>query len=387
MIREEEEVVRKREEFGGLISRKDAVELIMQEKQQEKQAGSVQSTSVRLADAKQGESLNAIARIQKIFAPREFKKNERVGKVCNVSVRDETASATMVLWNEGVRLVEEARIKRNDCIALKNFFVKSVSPLEVHWRAGSEITPAEDKESIPKASAETKKISELSEASEGQEFDLNARVTDKTPLSEFTTINGRKGFRLRARIADETGAANIVFWNENAVAAEKLRAGDLIRVEGGLAKKNAFGELEVHAGARGVVMLLQPSLEPAPATLVPSARGLLTKISELEAGKQATIEAIVESILDARESTKCRKCGARENECVCEEKDWRKTFFASVLLRDDSGSVRCVFFDALARELVGADANQLVGKKIVVLVNARPNAFSRELECIARKII
>ena len=91
----------KQTRFSGLLTDEGALEIIAKEHGVSQPSERV-FTPVSLSSLSAGDSASVRVRATQIFAPKVFRKNDRSGKVCNVSIADETTKATLVLWNDDV---------------------------------------------------------------------------------------------------------------------------------------------------------------------------------------------------------------------------------------------------------------------------------------------
>ncbi len=68
-------------------------------------------------------SVNVVGKVVSIFGVREFNRNGRSGKVCNLVLGDETATIRVVIWDEGlIRDFEEGNINEGDILRIRNAY-------------------------------------------------------------------------------------------------------------------------------------------------------------------------------------------------------------------------------------------------------------------------
>jgi ssDNA-binding replication factor A large subunit len=133
----EEEINRlveaKRAKLSGLISREGALQIISSEL-----GINFEKQKVKLNEIMQGmKKINTFGKIIRLFPVREFKKDNREGKVSNFVLADETANAKVVLWDTNhISLIENEEIKEGDFVEINN---ASLRNNEIHLTGFSEI--------------------------------------------------------------------------------------------------------------------------------------------------------------------------------------------------------------------------------------------------------
>jgi replication factor A1 len=123
----------KRAKLSGLISREGALQIISAEL-----GINFEKQKVKLNELMQGmKKVNTIGKIIRLFPIREYKKDNREGKVVNMVLADETANVKVVLWDTNhISLIEKGEIKDGDFIEISN---ASLRNNEIHLNAFSEI--------------------------------------------------------------------------------------------------------------------------------------------------------------------------------------------------------------------------------------------------------
>ncbi len=86
---------------------------------------------------------------------------------------------------------------------------------------------------------------------------LLGKITKMFQSREFARKDGSSGAVCSFSLADPTKTVKIVLWDEHAKVArnEYFRVGELIRVIGGYSKVENSGEIEVHLGRKGKLIL------------------------------------------------------------------------------------------------------------------------------------
>lgn len=123
----------KRAKLSGLISKEGAAQVIAAEL-----GINFDKEKVKIGEIMPGmKKVNVIGKIIQIFPIREYKKENRQGKVANLIVADETSNIRAVLWDtHHIALLESSTIKEGDVVEITN---ASLRDTEIHLTGFSEI--------------------------------------------------------------------------------------------------------------------------------------------------------------------------------------------------------------------------------------------------------
>jgi len=128
----ERKVEAKRAKLSGLISKEGAAQIVAAEL-----GINFDKQKVKVNEVGGARKANIIGKIIQIFPVREFKKENREGKVANLVIADETGSVKVVLWDtHHIALVENNEIKEGDVIEIGNAGVRNS---EIHLNGFSDI--------------------------------------------------------------------------------------------------------------------------------------------------------------------------------------------------------------------------------------------------------
>jgi len=144
---------------------------------------------------------------------------------------------------------------------------------------------------------------------------------------------GGSGTMASVIIFDGTGEVKLVLWGEHSRIVEKgqLRKGDIVRVVKGYVKRGLFGDLELHVGRFGRVVVNPPDVRVEE---FPEVADELTPLSRLEPGIQdVTVEGDVVEVSPVT---------------LFERSDGSKGRMAAARISDGERSVRVVFWDEQA---------------------------------------
>ena len=180
-------------------------------------------------------------------------------------------------------------------------------------------------------------------------------------VKRFERQSGTAGQMASVRIADKTGETRLVLWEEQSEAVEKgkIHKGDILRIIRGFTRKGLTGELELHVGRLGKIIVNptgtrpedfpQPTKEPLPLT-------------ELEVGMpDVTVEGTVTEFSPARSFTR---------------QDGSEGRIATLRLTDNDAVVRVVFWDEQAPK---ASRHQ-VGDRIQIISGYTREGTKGEVE-------
>jgi len=334
---------------------------------------------------KDGEEATVCVRVLEIPCQKTFERNGKPGRLCSMRVADKTAEGSLVLWNRDAAMADGLR--RNDAIEARNVLVKTASPVELHSILITEIekTNGDGGALPPTDKTPFLKIAELRGGVPS--FDFEGHLLEKSGVRLFEK-NGRKGSVANLVIGDGDSRIATVCWDANAEYTERLRPGDAVLVEGAYLKNG-----EAHVGKGRIVRdASRERDEDAAKRLYPR-----RKISELEEGETALVEGDVSAVFEARVIKKCRDCGAKKP-CACGGAE-RDLLLATAEIRDDTGSLRCAFFDEEARSLLGIKLtgvevqtlleikrDYIKGRKIAAVVLPKIGLSGR-LEGVAKKLL
>jgi len=123
----------KRAKLSGLISREGAAQIVASEL-----GINFEKEKVKVNELVPGiKKVNIIGKIGKLFPVREYKKENREGKVVNFIIADQTGNVRVVLWDtHHISLIESNQIKEGDVVEIGN---ASLRNNEIHLTGFSDI--------------------------------------------------------------------------------------------------------------------------------------------------------------------------------------------------------------------------------------------------------
>lgn len=260
----EEKIAEKQKEYADLLTREGALYIIAKD---EGVIGEVVKKDCLVRDLQEGmRGVRMKLKVKKIYPARSFEKNGRKGSVCRVHAQDDDENEiTLVLWNEDAMLAENGELEAGDSIEVHSAMVKD-GEVQAAGKNGLHVK----KLRVPQ------KISELKDKNA---FDLAlVRVLEAYGVKEYEQKGVKK--RMVSMLAsDESGTTRIIFWENSVSEAEKLSAGDVVKIENGFFKNG-----EIHAGNKTVL------------TINPKGKQPLTRVKDLRIGVKTAVRGVVEEL-------------------------------------------------------------------------------------------
>lgn len=123
----------KRAKLSGLISREGAAQIVASEL-----GISFDKEKIKINEIMQGiKKINIIGKIIQLFPVREYKKENREGKIGSFILADETGNVRVVLWDTNhIDLIEKRELKEGDTVEITNASFRNT---EIHLGGFSDI--------------------------------------------------------------------------------------------------------------------------------------------------------------------------------------------------------------------------------------------------------
>lgn len=407
-------VEEKKQKFSGLLSDSGAAFMVAKDLGIEWGTDSLKRTTVsQLKDGMQ--NVDLLVKVMQVFSPKDFEKNGKKGKLCNLIVADSTGETRLTVWHDDVKKIQEQGVKRGTAILLHNCYVKEFNSnpqLNLSFKGSFELNPKDAAFSdLPEARSELAKLSELEDGM--NDVNAIARIVRLFPVTEFDK-GAKKGRVMNFLIADRTGRVRATAWNELVEAAHSLKENELVRIEGAYTKKGLKG-IELHLGWQARI-----SKEKDDKT-IPSAAELekqgaeKKKILELNPGDanvlvEGKIVAVNPGGLYYNVCPKCSGKVQRMDEgLLCDNcgeiKEPNIKQVVSFRLDDGSAQIDVAAYGEEAEKIIGLDnaelkrraeergrealieeLQEMAGKQATVIGRVKENSFSGQLEISARSL-
>ena len=135
----ERKVEGKRAKLSGLVSKEGAAQIVASEL-----GINFDQERMKISELVHGmKRVNVIGKILDISPIREFNKNGREGRVCNLLIADESSNTRAVLWDEHhILLVEKGKLIKQDIVEISNANIRNG---ELHLGSFSDIKKSKEK--------------------------------------------------------------------------------------------------------------------------------------------------------------------------------------------------------------------------------------------------
>lgn len=268
-------------------------------------------------------------RIVQVHPTRRFARPDgTVGRVASLVLADRSGRVRVVLWDDKAELAEGLR--PGQILRISHGYVREGrdGEPELHVGGRGEVQPSPP----DAAEGDYPPIEEFMEQIGRVSLKLGwvnveGRVRDIHPITEFRRENGTPGRVMRMRLSDDTGEVTVVFWDEKVDEVRGVRRGDRLQILGARVRERFDGTPELHVEGRAEVRVLP---KPAEAALPTQ----LVKIADLKPNmRDVRLIARVAQVGSVREFD---RGGGRRGRV------------STILLMDETGDVRLNLWGEMA---------------------------------------
>jgi len=244
-----EMIEKRKEEAGGLLTDEGAAHIVAYELGVVLKREEEFDTEIHIKDLTLGmNDVSISGRVLLLGSTRSFTREDgSEGKVTKLLLGDSTGVVDIVIWDEKADTLREEEIEPNEMIRIFHGYVKEglngEPELNIGKRGSLHKIPDRASDSYPRVEDYFRKIGDIK--CETRFLNLEGKVRQIYPLSEFKHSDGTKGKVQRILLSDDTGEILCVFWNDKVDSVGGAAVGDLIRVTAASAKKSRE-EIEVH---------------------------------------------------------------------------------------------------------------------------------------------
>jgi replication factor A1 len=313
----------RKDKTHGLLSDYGAIYAVAKELGVDLNSDEAEATMVK--DLKASNSVTVAGRVKTVFSEKEFtKKDGSNGKFASIILSDKTGDVRVVLWDQNTKAISQVRV--GDTFMIKNGYAKeNRREIEVHAGALTNIIINPSNVEAPEIADTVDKISGLNVGNPSAT--VIARVNQYYPMTDFTRRDGTTGYRASMIIEDETGTIRAVLWDD--MAKTKVDAGDTIRVDNAYTREGLNGEVELHVGGRSAIAKTKKKLKLG--GLPEETGGQTVRVSDLKPDMRSiNIEARAVNVYEPRQ--------------------YSRGIMVSMILGDETGTVRAVFWDEISGE-------------------------------------
>jgi replication factor A1 len=283
-------------------------------------------------------------RIIHVFAPRKFTRRDgRSGKVVGMLVGDGTGSVRVVLWDEKADLVSAGKMQPGKAVRILHGYTRErQGGVEINLGRRGEIylEPMDMRpEDLPSVESFFLEPGEINEAGS---VNLIGVVIEKSPVSEFRKRDGGEGKVMRMRLSNLKGSeVFLVLWDDDVNNIGSVDAGTRLRIVDGRAREGMNGRMEVHVSKLTSVEVAEKGVD-----ITSGRRGATLKVGEIKPGMRNI-------------SLRGRVVGTSEVRTF-KRRDGGEGRVASLLLQDDTGSIRLSLWDENAKTLETIKAGDII---------------------------
>lgn len=322
---------------------------------------SVQRTGARTSIDRLTAGLGDVSltgRVINVSRPVEFSRRDgRTGKLVRMIMGDKTGAIAVLLWDDKADLIIAGKVGPGSLVRILHGYTRErqgAVELNVGQRGEIYLEPLDSvSASIPPLDDF---FSPASEIHQGRHVNVAGVVVERLPASEFNRRDGQKGRVMRMRLRDTGGGeATVVIWDQKVDELGSLEPGTRIQLADADARRGNDGRLEVHVSSSTSVKVVETGLQVDRIQTE-------TKIHAIRPGMRGiNLVARVAGVNDVRTF---QRQGDQEGRV------------ASVLLSDQTGSIRLALWDAsseLSKALRLGDQVRVIG------AYARQRGMSTEL--------
>lgn len=336
---------------------------------------------MKIAKLKSGmEDVSVTGRVARIYAPKSFEREGKMGRVCNLDLIDDTGKIRSVLWHRDVEKVETGDIDVGTILEITGAHIKGDQTLELHTGIGSQINvQTETKETFPDVRIETTTIAKIGK--DMQDVSVFGRILQLQEVKKFSK-EGKEGSLLPMQISDDEAKVRLVVWNPSLSLTRRIKEGMMVRVDHGYVKEGING-IELHVGWQGRV-LLNPKNAPEIAKREELVSGGERKfLKDLKEEEMVEVRGMLLDLHNINDFYTCAQCKTKAEKgaqkCPKCGASVQRRLVVNGELDDGTDCLRVVFYGKDAMRLV--DLNQLTNETDINLIfeTRKPHLLGLEL--------
>lgn len=201
--------------------------------------------------------VTVVGRILAVYPIREFTRPDgSKGRLRRINLSDRTGTIDVLLWNEKADDPVVGKLKPNAIVKIMHGYsrVALTGETELHMGVRGEVIPdplGEAEGTYPRLDDLFEKIGQL--GMEKEIVNISGVVERIYPAKTFERPQGT-GRVVKAKIRDDSGAVNIVAWDEDVESVMNIQPGEEVQILRGRTRRNTLGEIEVHANRRSQII-------------------------------------------------------------------------------------------------------------------------------------
>lgn len=242
----DKEIEKKVNEYGGLITKDKAVELLNKPQQQVQQQRR-KVTVATLAQANEGDVVDMEDTVYRVFNKIRTDNTNPLKLSRSVVFGVEGSCSTAVLFDKSALLVDSAEIQRKDKAIATNLRVKKVGDeLQLYATAGTYLS---------RVSPSRTHVGDFLELKGGERnIDIAGRIATVGVLSSYKGIDGKENAVSECSITDGKIEMRVSLWKSSSTYVKEMRPGDYVKIEFATTKATERG-IEVSANDSSRILL------------------------------------------------------------------------------------------------------------------------------------
>jgi len=243
---------------------------------------------------------------------------------------------------------------------------------------------------------------------------FSGRVFRISNIVEFKRADGSSGRVVNIFFGDRSGFCKVAFWDDQVrlVEEESVKIGDAIRIIGGIAKENIYGDIEVSLGKFGKIVAAEdidlPSSEEL-AKIIGGSAYQRANIKNILPGNFEVKATVVDVLKGNFIFSVCHVCGKKvaitDGQAKCVEHgdvDTSNAVVINAIVDDGTGDLRAIFFREKAEKFVEIKAEELsqmnseqrheiikqkvLGKELLLVGKVKNNKVFNRLEILVDEV-
>jgi len=292
---------------------------------------------------------NILVSIDRIFAKKDFAKEDRKGTVQNLIVTDNTAHLQLSLWNYPGTLNQE------EVILVTNIYVNT-------FKGEKKLNTSKFSTIKVKTEVERKYVEKKLYELQDREYNLSVTgiLKSKSEIKEFER-DGQNKFVLRFVLTEDGFQNNCVAWGKIGQEVDKIEDNTKIKIKNCYSKLNR-GQLELHLNDFTKIEILEKNAQEYVAPK--------KKISEMGYNEIYEINAKIKEVLLTRYNKICKVCNSPmikvEDKYFCSICNSEQQSFAKanvvLIIEDDSGVTNAFLTKKILIQLLNCNEDDLESK-------------------------
>ncbi|UCD73205.1 MAG: hypothetical protein JSW01_00760, partial [Candidatus Bathyarchaeota archaeon] len=337
-------VKKRKEEASGLLTDEGAAHIVAYELGVTLQREDGFDTEIHVEDLSQGiNDVSISGRILLIGSTHSFtRKDGSEGKVTKLLLGDSTGVIDVTVWDDKIDTVRE-EVDPDDIVRISHAYVREglngQIELNVGHRGSIVKLPKNTSEVYPQVQDYSQKIESIKD--DIKFLNLEGEVRQIFPSSKFTRADGTDGKVQRISLSDDTGDIVCVFWDEKVELLRNIGIGDSIKIIG--------ARIRIGREKNEVHTTKSSEVEVTKGRNIDQRKRKTTTISNISI--EMTNVNLLARVVQIGNTRHFKKRDGNEGEVV------------TILLSDETGTIRLNLWDNMVRKASGIERGQVISIK------------------------